>query len=90
MYESTLIYLMNTCGQLSHAIFSEYLYFSKRNVPIHRARIVREFKLQNNIHSMVWLAQSPDLNVLENVWLTLKRELKMGTILTHKKRKNWR
>lgn len=52
--------------------------FQDDNAPIHRARIVQEFKVQNNMHSMVWPAQSPDLDIIENIWLRLKRELKNG------------
>lgn len=34
--------------------------FQDDNSPIHRARIVQKFKLQNSIHSMLWPAQSLD------------------------------
>jgi hypothetical protein len=41
----------------------------------HRARIVERYKHDNNIHGMVWPAQSPDINVIENCWLRIKRTL---------------
>lgn len=52
--------------------------FQDENAPIHRARIVQEFTVQKNMHSMVWPAQSQDLNIIETIWLRLKRELKNG------------
>lgn len=54
-----------------------YLYHDD-NAPVHRARIVQDYKRENNIHSMVWPAQSPDLTIIENMWLRLKRELRNG------------
>ena len=39
------------------------------------ARIVERYKHDNNIHGMVWPAQSPDINVIENCWLRIKRTL---------------
>ena len=49
--------------------------FQDDNAPVHRARIVQEFIARNRIKNMSWPAQSPDLNIIENVWLYIKRKL---------------
>jgi len=46
---------------------------------VHRARSTQYFVAQNEINSMSWPAQSPDINVIENVWLLLKRKLQACT-----------
>ena len=53
----------------------DYIY-QDDNAPIHRACVVDNYKVQNNIYAMVWPAQSPDLNIIENVWWRLKHELR--------------
>ena len=50
--------------------------FQDDNAHIHRVRDVENYILaRNNVHSISWTAQSPDLNIIENVWLKLKRGL---------------
>jgi hypothetical protein len=47
---------------------NEYV-FQDDNTPVHRGRITENYKQENNIDCTTRPAQSPDLNVCENVWL---------------------
>ena len=38
------------------------------------------YKDQNEVTSMEWPAQSPDLNMIENIWLYMKRELQKSAV----------
>ena len=50
------------------------------NAPVHRAHTVDNYKDQNEVTSMEWPAQSPDLNVMENIWLYMQRELQQSDL----------
>ena len=57
----------------------EYLFIND-NAPVHRAHTVDNYKDQSEVTSMEWLAQSPDLNIIQNIWLYMKRELQKSAI----------
>ena len=57
----------------------EYLFIND-NAPVHRAHTVDNYKDQSEVTSVEWLAQSPDLNIIQNIWLYMKRELQKSAI----------
>ena len=57
----------------------EYLFIND-NAPVHRAHTVDNYKDQSEVTSMERLAQSPDLNIIQNIWLYMKRELQKSAI----------
>ena len=50
-------------------------FFQDDNAPVHRSRVLQEYSPTKNLKSFSWAAQSPDLNIIENIWLYIKRKL---------------
>ena len=50
--------------------------FQEDNAPIHTAYIAKDWRKDNHIESMPWLAQSPDLNPIENLWNELEQKVR--------------
>ena len=59
---------------IRHFPRNDYL-FQDDNAPVHRARIVKEYTARNHIKCMSWPPQSPDINIIENIWLHIKKKL---------------
>ena len=49
--------------------------FQEDNAPVHTSRETTRWKQDNNIPGMFWPPQSPDCNIIENVWRTVKVKL---------------
>ena len=50
--------------------------FQEDNAPCHVSRMSNQWKCDNDILTLEWPPQSPDLNIIENVWKVLKYHIK--------------
>ena len=57
-----------------HFIDRPYI-FQDDNAPVHRSKLATNWKTENKINGMTWPAQSSDLNIIENIWRTIKIRL---------------
>ena len=60
--------------------------FQEDNCPVHVSRQTIHWKTENNIETLPWPSQSPDFNIIENVWRTIKVQLgkRLGEIQSQK------
>jgi transposase len=60
-----------------HSIFGDERWvLQEDNATIHKSRETTEYKTETNITVLRWPAQSPDLNIIENVWLVMKKHVR--------------
>ena len=64
--------------------YDQYI-FQDDNAPVHRSRSTQEFIHRNGIATMSWPSQSPDINIIENIWLYIKRKRQGGVGRTENK-----
>ena len=55
-------------------MISTGIIFQQDNAPIHVSKFTRNWLLTNNITTLNWLARSPKLNIVKNVWVTVSKE----------------
>jgi hypothetical protein len=67
---------MTIYGQWLPNIFLTNLMFQDDNAPPHASRQTNLWKETNEIPMISWPAQSPDLNIIANVWLLMKNTVK--------------
>ena len=58
-------------------------FFQDNNAPVHRLRVLQEYKAKNSLKSISWSAYPPDLNIIENIWLYIKRKLAYRHCVIH-------
>ncbi|KAM7391278.1 hypothetical protein PAMP_021978 [Pampus punctatissimus] len=54
---------------------SEDCFFQQDNAPCHTAGPINEWMKDDQIKSLSWPAQSPDLNPIENLWNVINRKM---------------
>ena len=51
------------------------LIFQQDGAPAHKSKLVEQYFEEKGIEILPWAAQSPDINVIENVWAEMKKKI---------------
>lgn len=66
--------------EIARSDFGLDMTFMQDNAPCHKAKLVRDFLEENEVPTLDWPPQSPDMNPIENIWNIVKnrRQKKFG------------
>ena len=63
-------YLFPLCDKFGDAVI-----FQRDNAPLHTSRLTKTFLQERNLKVLKWPAHCPDLNLIDNMWGLLAREV---------------
>ena len=65
--------------------FGDEILFQEDNCTVHKAAKVKEFMKSTGLTVFDWPAKSPDLNIVEDVWLMISNQVYNGPSFRNKK-----
>ena len=74
MNSSRYVNLLREKLQLHMAVHQSSV-FMHDGAPCYRSKVMQSFLDQQRINMLEWPGKSPDLNPIENLWLTMKRKV---------------
>lgn len=78
MYSEVLVHLLVPFIEQEYEKRGQSAVFQHDGAPSHRAKHTKGFLMDAGIHTMPWPAMSPDMNVIENVWARMVRDVYQG------------
>ena len=59
--------------------YGDDFFFQEDNSSVHKAKVVQDFTTNAKIKILQWLAKSPDLNIVEDIWKLLSNDIYDGS-----------